>query len=259
VSCKPVLATVARTGAYSDLTGTPTLATVATSGAYSDLTGKPSLATVATTGAYSDLTGKPSLATVATSGAYSDLTGKPTLGTAAALDVGTTANKVVQRDANGLVSQLTASSVTATTSGTSVDVTGIPGTAKHIVVLFNGVSTSVASSKRIQLGSGSVQATGYVNMSSYTTTGTGSITDTAGFPLPSSGSGAEVISGKIDLYNAGSNTWIGNGSVSAAGGAANGMYHVAGNVALSGSLDRIRLTTSGSDTFDAGSITVLWE
>ncbi len=71
------LATVARTGAYSDLTGRPSLATVATSGAYSDLTGRPSLATVATTGAYSDLTGKPSLATVATSGDYNDLINKP--------------------------------------------------------------------------------------------------------------------------------------------------------------------------------------
>ena len=73
------LATVATTGAYSDLTGTPTLATVATTGAYSDLTGTPTLATVATTGAYSDLTGTPTLATVATTGAYSDLTGTPTI------------------------------------------------------------------------------------------------------------------------------------------------------------------------------------
>ena len=37
------------------------------------------LATVASTGAYSDLSGKPSLAAVATSGAYSDLSGKPTV------------------------------------------------------------------------------------------------------------------------------------------------------------------------------------
>lgn len=37
-----------------------------------------------------------SIKPVATTGAYSDLTGKPTLGTAAALDVGTTANKVIQ-------------------------------------------------------------------------------------------------------------------------------------------------------------------
>jgi hypothetical protein len=57
---------------------TSSLATVATSGAYSDLTGKPTLFS----GAYADLTGKPSLATVATSGAYADLTGKPTIPTA---------------------------------------------------------------------------------------------------------------------------------------------------------------------------------
>jgi len=96
LSGTPSLATVATTGAYSDLTGTPTLATVATTGAYSDLSGTPSLATVATTGAYSDLTGTPTLATVATTGAYSDLTGTPTLGTAAAEDVGTSAGNVVQ-------------------------------------------------------------------------------------------------------------------------------------------------------------------
>lgn len=41
------------------------------------------------------------LSAVATSGAYNDLTGKPTLGTAAALDVGTTANKIVQLDGSG--------------------------------------------------------------------------------------------------------------------------------------------------------------
>ena len=73
------LATVATTGAYSDLSGTPSLATVATSGAYSDLTGRPSLATVATTGSYTDLTNKPTLATVATSGSYNDLSNTPTI------------------------------------------------------------------------------------------------------------------------------------------------------------------------------------
>jgi len=66
--------------------------------AYSEVTGTPTLATVATSGAYSDLSGTPSLATVATTGAYSDLSGTPTLGTAAALDVGTSANNVVQLD-----------------------------------------------------------------------------------------------------------------------------------------------------------------
>ena len=43
-----------------------------------------SLKPVAKSGAYSDLTGTPNLATVATSGSYNDLSNKPTLGTAAA-------------------------------------------------------------------------------------------------------------------------------------------------------------------------------
>lgn len=53
------LATVATTGAYSDVTGTPTLATVATTGAYADVTGTPTLATVATSGSYNDLSNQP--------------------------------------------------------------------------------------------------------------------------------------------------------------------------------------------------------
>lgn len=56
---------------------------------YSGLANKANtadLATVATSGAYSDLSGTPSLATVATSGSYNDLLNKPTLGTAAAKD-----------------------------------------------------------------------------------------------------------------------------------------------------------------------------
>ena len=57
----------------------------AAQGALADTAIQPAdLATVATTGAYSDLSGTPSLATVATTGAYADLSGTPTLGTAAA-------------------------------------------------------------------------------------------------------------------------------------------------------------------------------
>ena len=62
--------------------GTGTVAGWAT--LVSDVAGKAdasSLATVATSGAYSDLTGTPSLAAVATSGDYDDLTNKPTIPT----------------------------------------------------------------------------------------------------------------------------------------------------------------------------------
>ena len=80
----------------------------------SDISG---LATVATSGAYSDLSGKPTLATVATTGAYSDLSGKPTLGTAAALDVGTTALKVVQLDASAKLPAVDGSQLTNLSTG----------------------------------------------------------------------------------------------------------------------------------------------
>jgi hypothetical protein len=132
----PVTSVAGKTGVVTLVAGDiGGLATVATTGAYSDLSGTPTLATVATTGAYSDLSGTPTLATVATTGAYSDLTGTPTLGTAAALDVGTSANNVVQLDGSARLpavdgSQLTNLPSGATTLGalTDVDVTGAVNT-----------------------------------------------------------------------------------------------------------------------------------
>ena len=138
------LATVATSGAYSDLSGTPTLATVATTGAYSDLSGTPSLATVATTGAYSDLSGTPSLATVATTGAYSDLTGTPTLGTAAAEDVGTSANNVVQLNGSAQLPAVDGSLLTNVSASVAalddignVDTTGV---STNNVLLYDGAN-----------------------------------------------------------------------------------------------------------------------
>ena len=64
---KPSLATVATTGAYSDLTGTPTIPAAqvqsdwnASSG-MGEILNKPTLATVATTGSYNDLTNRPNI------------------------------------------------------------------------------------------------------------------------------------------------------------------------------------------------------
>ena len=57
-----MLATVATSGLYSDLSGTPMLASVATSGSYTDLSDTPMLAAVATSGDYNDLINKPDTA-----------------------------------------------------------------------------------------------------------------------------------------------------------------------------------------------------
>lgn len=97
LSFTPVLAPVATSGSYADLTSRPTFATVATTGAYTDILGRPSLSTVATSGSYADLLNKPTLFSgsytdltnkpVLFSGAYADLTGKPTLFSGAYADL----------------------------------------------------------------------------------------------------------------------------------------------------------------------------
>ena len=78
---KPILATVATSGDYSDLSNTPTKTSDFTndgSDGTSTYVEADDLATVATTGSYNDLEDTPNLATVATTGAYSDLSGTPT-------------------------------------------------------------------------------------------------------------------------------------------------------------------------------------
>ena len=179
VTGTPTLAAVATTGAYSDLSGTPTLAAVATTGAYSDLSGTPTLAAVATTGAYSDLSGTPTLAAVATTGAYSDLSGLPTLGTAAALDVGTSANNVVQLDGSGKLPAVDGSQITGITSSIGAldqigDVT-ITSVADRQVLTYDS-----ASSEWINSAVAYADVTGTPTLATVATTG--AYSDLSGTP-----------------------------------------------------------------------------
>jgi hypothetical protein len=57
----------------------------------------------------------------------------------------------------------------------------------------------------------------------------------------------------------GSNTWCQQGSLGVQSGG-NANFLSAGSLALGGTLDRVRLTTvNGTDTFDAGSINIMYE
>jgi hypothetical protein len=142
----------------------------------------------------------------------------------------------------------------ATTSGTSVDV-NIPAGAKRIVCYIIGVSTNGTSIPVIQLGtSGSFETTNY-----FGSVGEGtSINFSNGFAVLRAMSAAAVMEGKItiDLAIASSNTWVVNGTVGRSD-TPQPTQSPAGRKALSGTLTRIRLTTAGgTDTLDAGSMSV---
>jgi len=142
----------------------------------------------------------------------------------------------------------------ASTSGTSIDFTGIPVGTKRITVMFSGVSTSGTSNVLIQIGSGSVTTSGYVSQGSY---GTTAFNSTAGYILDAGAGAATFRDGAAVLTLVTGNSWI-NASVLSQ----NGQYAAlaGGRLTLGGTLDRVRITTvNGTDTFDAGSINILYE
>ena len=147
----------------------------------------------------------------------------------------------------------------ASTSGTSIDFTGIPSGVKRITVMFYGVSLSGSSHVLVQIGAGSVTSSGYVGAGTYTNTtanNSSGVTSTAGVPVYI-GLAAATISGTMLIVNQTGNNWVFSGT----GYQSQGFTTTSsGSIALGGTLDRIRITTvNGTDTFDAGSINILYE
>jgi hypothetical protein len=163
----------------------------------------------------------------------------------------------------GRATALVSGTAVASTSGTSIDFTSIPSWVKRITVMFNGVSTNSTSFKQIQFGTLSgVETSGYVGAYAYGGSGAGSNggVATTGFVIGSNVA-AETLHGSFifSLLNSSTNLWAMQGSVANSTGTFY-FYNCAGTKALAGTLDRVRITTvNGTDTFDAGSINILYE
>ena len=144
-----------------------------------------------------------------------------------------------------------AGTAVASTSGTSIDFTALPSWVKRITVMFNGVSTNSTSNYLIQLGTGSTTFTtsGYVSSCR-------SATSTAGFLIVDGPTAASLVSGAITLTNFSGNTWVSSGVLQISGG---GAYYSSGVIALAAQLTAVRITSVTPDTFDAGSVNILYE
>jgi hypothetical protein len=149
----------------------------------------------------------------------------------------------------------------ATTSGTSVDFTGIPSWVKRVTIMLNGVSTSGTSVPILQIGSGSITTTGYLSygVNANAPNAVDGNSSTSGFLLIGANAN-NTYYGVFSVFAFSGFIYLANAVVAIRSLTVNAATTTGGNVTLSGALDRVRLTTTnGTDTFDAGSVNILYE
>jgi hypothetical protein len=162
--------------------------------------------------------------------------------------------------ATGTLAPLISGTAQASTSGTSIDFTGIPSWVKRITVMVQGLSFAGASGQcRVQIGTGGVlTTTGYtsdsISVAAANTCNTASYSN--GLAIFNGNVAADTLWGVTTITNLSGNTWIAtfNSCRSDSGSSRSGT----GFIALGGVLDIVSVVaTSGS--FDAGTINILYE
>jgi len=147
----------------------------------------------------------------------------------------------------------------ASTSGTSIDFTGIPAGPKRITFMYEELSSNGTSDFIIRFGdSTGIYTSGYVS-TGYNQAGTG-LQSTAGILFRNGINGGTTYTGNMvfNLLDPTTNTWVVDGSLittaSTVGGWSGGFR------SLTNDLDTISLTTvGGTDTFDNGKINISYE
>jgi hypothetical protein len=156
--------------------------------------------------------------------------------------------------ATALTQPYTLATAQVSTSGTSIDFTGIPSWVKRITVMFNGVSNSGGAEYLIQLGTSSgFDGTGYISHSSDRG---GDDVSTEGFIVSRNVGAGDTSNGIVTICKFSGNSWISSGNISRDVVVASST----GAKTLSNVLTQIRvINEGGAQTFDAGSINISYE
>jgi hypothetical protein len=141
----------------------------------------------------------------------------------------------------------------------AVDFTGIPAWTKRITVMLNGVSTNGTSPFIIQLGSTTIATIGYSGWN-WNQNGTVFLAPTYGIGAFLNPTATNGHTGTYIITNISGNTWQSTGmATTSSGGSSSGT----GSITLTGVLDRLKIIASSTglpvDTFDAGSINIMYE
>jgi hypothetical protein len=142
-------------------------------------------------------------------------------------------------------------------SGTSIDFTNIPSWVQRVTVLFAGVSLNGSDDILVQIGSGSFTTSGYVSSSGAVRDGTTSIvsSSTSGFIVRVQDT-ARTVSGLMTITQLSANIWVSNYTVKIDSSI---VIVGAGDISFAGAIDRVRITRTGTNTFDAGNINIMYE
>jgi hypothetical protein len=151
----------------------------------------------------------------------------------------------------------------ASTSGTSIDFTSIPSWVKRITVSCQGVSTNGTSLGLFQLRtSGGAETSGYVGYGIQqisNSSGLRSYTEGFAFGNGTASTAASTRNGVGVFTLLTGNTWAFQGQWADTTGNSV-IVQAAGTKSLSAALTGVRITTvNGTDTFDAGTINILYE
>jgi len=238
-------------------TGTVTIPTLAVSGV-ATLTSQPILSSLtASKPVFTDAS--KGLVSTGTLGADQGGTG---VANNAAMTVTGSGNFAFTRTLTGTTNVTLPTTGTLATLAGTFDFTGIPSWVKRITVMFTGVSTNGGSVIQVQLGTGSTTytTTGYLGSSLASTNGASPliILQTAGMAIGPDGAATFIKHGTLVITNITGNTWVGNGN--GANSEIARVWTCGSSIALAAVLTAVRITTvNGTDTFDAGTVNILFE
>ena len=149
----------------------------------------------------------------------------------------------------------------ATTSGSDFTFSGIPSGTKRVYMIFEEVVISGSDDWLIQLGDGGgIETSGYTSSSTSHTTANviANATSTSGFVMDNNSGSSSTLTGAFcfELTDSTNNTWIGHSVLESY---TNQTITSGGSKSLSAAITQIKLDTTGSNTFTAGSINITYE
>lgn len=154
------------------------------------------------------------------------------------------------------------SGTAVTVSGTNIDFTSIPSTAKKITIMFRSVSTNGTNDLKVIIGdSGGFETTGYSSMVAQlkAAVSQSNLADTAAFAITTGNAATGSYHGTIvlTLLDSATFAWTMTGNLYS-GTSLDTVLVSAGSKALSDTLTQVRIN-AGGNTFDAGTINIMYE